>query len=830
MHTIDREIIQKLNEIAQASEVERAQLIEQFLAEHPDHKQWVKAFTENENKEFPSTELPQIAHYQLLKSIGSGANGQVYQALDEAQNTVAIKVPNAWLSTEQIQRFKHEAELLQRLDHPSIAKIIGVGETKLQGQTMPFIVMEYVDGSDIKNHCQQANLTLQQRVQLIIQVLDAIQHAHQNRVIHRDLKPDNIIVDSKGVPKVIDFGIATLSNDATRALTQLTRTGEVVGTLSYMSPEQVSGSDALDSRSDIYSCGVVLYELLAEQLPHKINPAQFFSAISAIIEEPIKPITQQSVSIDDSLAAVVHHALEKNPDKRFQSANEFSRDLNRWLNNEPVESQALSKFYWVKQAIKKNKALVTGTVLAFAGLVLGLLFAISFAVKEQAARTLAETKAESNRKVVEFINDLFVNADPGRALGETITVKQVVSGAEFAVEKNLSESPEVEAQIRLILGNVNHALERYDVALAHYDKGLSLVNEQDDLYPQLVTQKINVLGATTKFDQQNTLIEHARTTLDSQGDKDFLDRINIDQAANYSVNNRTEEAVTILKALEADSTVTAQNLVATRKQLGRIYRELGQFQESHDVFADLVEQGISMYGATHPVTIDLRQELALSLRYLNQLDEAIEIYLGVVKDAQKAFTDDSLTTLLVRVNLAVAYMYQGNFEQAELETAEVLPKMIEQLGSLHQYTMSTRNIRAGALDNLDRVDEAIELYKDTLAAFAASENQDNPSVLTIQHNMAIAYTKKDDYPKAAEIYNDLLPKCFAQMGEKFHHCLIFANSMAEVEMTLGNFEAAQYWLDYSTPGLIETFGAEHPRVKAAERRQQQLNEKKADSN
>lgn len=827
MTHIDPQILQQLNAIAAANGDQRQTLMSAFAEQNPDYLHWLEPFKSTEKRPSQENRMPEIQGYRLIRLIGSGANGRVYLAHTNEQQSVAIKVPNVWLTAEQLQRFRHEAELLKRLQHEAIAKIIEVGTHQVQQQAMPHIVMEFVDGTDIKTHCQNNQMNQQGRVRLMLKVLDAIQHAHQNRVIHRDLKPDNIVVDANGNPKVIDFGIATLSPDATQAMTQLTQTGEVVGTLSYMSPEQVSAAADLDSRSDVYSCGVVLYELLVGGLPHTINPAEFFSAINAIVNEPIKPINDHAVTVDDSLAAVVHHALAKDPRQRFQSAHEFALDLVRWLQGEPVISQALSQWYWIKQAARRHKALVAGTALAFTGLILGLVFAIAFATREQAARALAETRAESNRQAVEFINDLFVNADPGQALGESITVKQVVSSADYAVEKNLADDPEVEAQIRLILGNVNHAMERFDEALQHYDKALSLVSPSETLYPELITEKISLLGATSKFEQQLALIEHAKQVLKPTVHQNLLDRILIDEAANYSVNNKPHEAISMLQQLAQRGQLNPSNAVSLNKQLGRMYREEGDFQASHEVFKNLLQDGIELYGPRHPVTIDLRQELALSLRYLNRLDEAIEIYTQVVSEARAAFTDDSLTTLLARVNLAVAYMYQGNFARAEEETAEVLPKMIEQLGPLHQYTMSTRNIRAGALDNLGRVDEAIAIYQATLDAFAESENKANPVALTVEHNMAVAHSKQQNYEQAAHIYDSLIPRCIEQLGRDNPQCYIFADAMGEVEINRGHLSAAQEWLDYSRPGLIKVFGEAHPRVKASINRQNKLNEKKA---
>ncbi len=828
MTELNQTILKALHQIQNSEGAQREHLVAQFRTQHPSHVEWlamVEFSSESSQADGRSDAIPSINDYEIKKVIGSGANGTVYLAHKQGQ-TVAIKVPNAWLSDENLHRFKHEAELLARLDHPTVASIIDVGEYTLQGRSMPYIVMEYIDGQDIKSHCEQHQLNHKAKVELLLPVLDAIQHAHQNQVIHRDIKPENIVVDAKGNAKLIDFGIATLMQDATRSLTQLTQTGAVIGTLSYMSPEQVSGDKSLDSRSDIYSCGVVLYELLSGQLPHQINPAQFFAAVSSIIQDPARDITDHGVVINESLAAVVHQALAKKAQNRYQTALGFAQDLKRWLAHEPVLAQGRSRFFWLKQVAQKHKALVAGVSVAFLGMLGGMIFAISFAIKEKQAREQADLRAESNRQVVQFLNDLFVNADPAQALGETITVKQVVASANYSVNSELSEIPAVEAQIRLILGNVNQAMELYEEAQAHYNKGLALISSEDDVYPELSTQKVVNLGHQTAYDQQLQLIQQLRPQLTELGRRNLLNTLSIEEAGIYAVNGKSEQAIKLLEQLKQEAQLDTEAQIAVDKHLGYIYRDQGAFELAIELFKRLANQAAERYGHNHPVTIDLRQEWALSLRKYNQLDQAIEIYQGVVADAEQSIGANSLTTLLARVNLAVAYMYAGDFAQAETETAELLPKMINTIGPLHQYTLSLRNIRAGALDNLGRLDEAIAMYQSALDLFAISENKENPTVLTLRHNIATVYFKQEKYHEVALIYEALIPECQAKLGKENPQCVIFADAMAAAQIELGELQAAEQWLSYSNPALIKLFGADHPRVAASNRRLKKLTEQK----
>ncbi|MEM7249222.1 MAG: serine/threonine-protein kinase, partial [Acidobacteriota bacterium] len=241
---------------------------------------------EEEEESRPSHGLARVGPYRLGRLLGVGGMGSVYEAEQERPHRrVAVKLLQAWLGSDAAgRRFEREAEFLGQLSHPGIAGVIESGlHRDEQGGLTPWIAMELVDGRPIREHAEALELSSQERVGLILQACEAVSHAHSKGIVHRDLKPDNILVDRSGRVRVLDFGVARAMTEPEVATTKLTMVGDIVGTLSYMSPEQACGhSDQVDERSDLYSLGVVAYELLSGRLPHDVRGLSLADALGRI--------------------------------------------------------------------------------------------------------------------------------------------------------------------------------------------------------------------------------------------------------------------------------------------------------------------------------------------------------------------------------------------------------------------------------------------------------------------------------------------------------------------------------------------------------------------
>ncbi|MBN2561797.1 MAG: protein kinase [Phycisphaerae bacterium] len=343
----------------------------------------------------------QVGRYAVVRRIGIGGMGEVYEARqDEPQRTVAIKVIRAGLaSASAMRRFRHEAEVLARLEHVSIAHIYDAGLADVRyedGSSVrrPFFAMELVRGRALTEFARERRVGMSERVELMAEVCDAVHHAHQKGVIHRDLKPGNILINESGQPKILDFGVARATDADVQTVTTQTAVGQLVGTIPYMSPEQLPGKTAeLDTRSDVYALGVILYELLGGRLPHDVVGCSLTEAVRRIDLRDPPRLASLNTACRGDLETIVHKALEREKERRYQSAAELAVDLRRCLANEPIAARPATMLYQLRKLARRHRGATAGLGVALLAVVLGVAgitwFALDAAAKKREARWLA---------------------------------------------------------------------------------------------------------------------------------------------------------------------------------------------------------------------------------------------------------------------------------------------------------------------------------------------------------------------------------------------------------------------------------------------------------
>ncbi len=341
-----------------------------------------------------AAQLPEsIGPFKILRKLGEGGMGVVYEATQTSPHRrVALKVLRARFATgTMLRRFQHEVEIQARLNHPGIGHVYEAGvETYAHGK-QPYFSMELVSGRSITRYVREENSDVNDRLSLMIDVADAVQHAHDHGVVHRDLKPGNIVVQDNGKPKVLDFGIARVTNDDTYFSTIQTAAGQLLGTIPYMSPEQISGQGAtIDHRSDIYSLGVLLYEMLADQLPFDLSTCSIPQAALIIKDDDPPRLSSINVAYRGEIETVVMKTLEKQPERRYQSASALAADLRHILLHEPVSVRPPSTAYQVRRFARRNKAVVGGVAATLLALVLGIVGISRYAYREYQQRSRAE--------------------------------------------------------------------------------------------------------------------------------------------------------------------------------------------------------------------------------------------------------------------------------------------------------------------------------------------------------------------------------------------------------------------------------------------------------
>ena len=430
-----------------------------------------------------------VGPYDVVRELGRGGMGVVYlaeRADGHHRRRVAIKVVNLEDEHKDIRRrFLAEGRILASLSHPNIAQLLDAG---VMQDGVPYIVMEYVDGATITTYCERQNLGIAERLKLFQDVCAAVHHAHTNLVLHRDVKPGNILVTRDGRVKLLDFGIAKLlegrtdgdsfhvpvsasTPEHTRDVTRVeTRTGARPMTPAYASPEQVRG-EPLSTASDVYALGLVLYEMLAGVRAYEVEAHSPAVALALISEkDPPLPSTRGSrhaPELRDDLDAIVMMALRKEPGQRYGSADQLAADIGRFLEGLPVRAHAGSSFYRVRRFVGRHRVAVITTVLLFASVAGGLSIATWQARQASRARALATVARDQaiaahdeSEQVSDFLIGLFDNRNDYGALRDTLVLQSFLSRG----MKRLAEVNEPLARASLLdaLGRVQRNLENVD--------------------------------------------------------------------------------------------------------------------------------------------------------------------------------------------------------------------------------------------------------------------------------------------------------------------------------------------------------------------------------
>lgn len=419
--------------------------------------------------------------YRIIRQIGEGGMGAVYEAEQvRPRRRVALKSIRRGAATPQmLRRFEHEAQILGRLHHPGIAQIYEAGAADSDHPDRAYFVMEYVDGRPLNEYSRANKLTVAERVRLLLRVCDAVQHAHQRGVIHRDLKPANILVTADAQPKVLDFGVARLVEPGRDATTMHTAAGILVGTLAYMSPEQISGeSTDVDTRADVYALGVLLYELLANRQPHDLRNCSIPEAARRICTQDPARLGTVSPELAGDLETIAARAMERDRASRYSSAAELAADLTRYVRHEPILARPASMLYRARKFALRHKAIMLGLVATLLALVAGVVATTAQAIQAGRARDDA-TRAESLARieagrarqaaresdaVSRFLQETLGAADPSVSRGREPTVRDALRSASERIATQLSSEPLVEAAVRDTIGRTYTNLAHYDLA------------------------------------------------------------------------------------------------------------------------------------------------------------------------------------------------------------------------------------------------------------------------------------------------------------------------------------------------------------------------------
>ena len=449
----------------------------------------------------------EIGRYRILGIIASGGMGVVYEAMQEApRRRVGLKIIKAGAASEMaLHRFEFEAQTLAKLSHPNIAQIYEAGMWDNDGIEVPFFAMEYIPGArGIVSYAEKKNLSIQDRLVLFAKICDAVHHAHQKGIIHRDLKPDNILVDTNGDAKIIDFGVARATDADLAVTTMQTTMGQLIGTLQYMSPEQCDADpDRIDTRSDVYALGVILFQLLSGKLPYDLRRQAIHEAVRVIKEERPTSMGTLNTSLRGDVDTIAMKAMEKDCDRRYQSAAELASDINHYLNNEPIIARPLSIGYQVRLFTKKYKRTCAAILLLGISIVLGIIGTSWGMVEANHQKTIAVEQRDLAEGRYEAILDISKDVIGGFysgivKLNAAMDVRQLVLDSSMEHIKDLEKTAGSTQKIRASkakmhslygdyyagltganLGDIEQATQEHQSAINLYNE---LVEEGEEKY------------------------------------------------------------------------------------------------------------------------------------------------------------------------------------------------------------------------------------------------------------------------------------------------------------------------------------------------------------
>ena len=674
--------------------------------------------------------------WRLERALGEGGMGVVYLARRADLGSVAaIKIlRDAWLSPARRERFAAEQRTLAQLSHPSIARLF---DANTLPDGTPWFVMEYVEGMPLTEHCRARGSGIGERLQLFRAVCEAVQHAHHHAVIHRDLKPSNILVTSDGTVKLLDFGIAKhLAN--LEIPEDQTRTGLRLMTPAYAAPEQVRG-DQVGLHTDVYSLGIILYELLTDRLPFDLShhtPREVDLILSE--HEPVRPSAvarrvgtekaerAERVSWSD-LDVLCLTAMHKDPARRYRSVEGLIRDVDHYLSGEPLEARPDTLGYRLGKFVRRNR----GPVLAATAVLITLIALTAFyLVRLASARDRAVAEAARTQRIQGFTLNLFQGGDEAAGPSDSLRVVTLLDRG-VAEARTLDREPLVQAELRHTLGGLYQKLGKLDQA--------------DSLLQAALATRIRLLGAQAP---------------DAGETRVTLGELRVAQARLEEAEALVREGLSDLERGEPGSVRTLE----ARTALGRVLQEKGAYDESIRLLHEVARVRRADTTDTQALLVAMA-ELANTHFYAGHNDVADSINREVLTLTRQVHGTRHPLVAEVLINLGATEFERGNYEASERFYRQALDISRPWYGENHPITASHVTMLGRALVAQKRFDEADAELQRALAVRERVFGPVHPQVASTVNelgNIAVTQERLDDaeryYQRMVDIYRVAYPE------------------------------------------------------------------------
>jgi tetratricopeptide (TPR) repeat protein len=759
-----------------------------------------------------------VGSYRLIRPIGEGGFGTVWIAEQEGalRRRVAIKIIKAGLDTaEVVARFEAERQALALMEHPSIASVYEGGTTETG---RPWFAMEFVDGSPITEYCASRNLDTPARVELFTKVCRAVQHAHQKGIIHRDLKPRNVLVadiDGVATPKVIDFGIAKALDNPLTDRTLQTRAGSFLGTPSYMSPEQVSGSADIDTRCDVYSLGVLLYELLCGTLPfdeETMREVNFFELQRLIREvDPPRPSTRLSQEnatdstrlrhVRGELDWIVMRCLEKDRERRYDSVAILANELERHLRGEPVLAGPPDVGYRLRKFAHRNRTALATAAAVLILIVTGAVIATAQAVRatraERSARTEAENAAEAERHATleadratqaeHVAREEAARATEAEKLarGEALRATEAEQLAKNEADRARTELAKFE-RIALFLQDMLHSVDPNvaqgrdaSLLLGVLARAEERVDDEDD-QPEVEAELRYTIGlALFSLSDFKRALPH------------------LERCASLREEVFGPDAATTLDALN---------------DLAALYLRLDRDDDALPLILRVIEGRRALFGEVDQASLTTLESLAVLRHKENKLEEAEALFRTAEEGFTGLFGPDDLNTVRASNNLASVLDDLGQYDEAESRLRHALDIQAKELGARDPHTLKAMNNLAHLLLGKGEFEEAVELLEGAIELKRVIFEPGHPSLIISLNNLGSAYKDVGRDEEAEEVYRDALAMGRETFGDEHSMTVGLMNNLGAFLSQHGDHAEAEEFLRLAWEGGRVLFGDTHPRT------------------
>ena len=644
-----------------------------------------------------------IGSFQIVKQIGSGGMGNVYLAgriEGGFEQTVALKLIKFGVGSDQaVRRFEAERSILARLQHPHIARLVDGGLTE---QDHPWFAMEYVEGENILSWCRRLELSTEKRLELFLDVIEAVQYAHKNLVVHRDLKPGNILVtgdEEKPQIKLLDFGIARMLQES-----EAEQPGGRAMTRAYASPEQIRG-ESTSTATDIYSLGVVLHQLVTGCHP----------------EVEYRTEDCHPAPINRELQAICNKAMHADAASRYENASDLGDDIKAWMKHQPVAAFSQRSSYRLSKWIKRNRAASFIGIFSLVTLIL-LVFIYTLELKEETER--AQDEAVRASRIAQVLGSSLQSIDPMQNGGEELSARAMVDMSTTFINSQLQDDPRTRSDLLNIMANIYANLIAYDVADSISNQALELRRGVQDTtsfsYIDLLAKRSVIMDRAGDFDEAKALIDQAVYLANehlSPGSLEFasvhLDYIYyLDGAAEYA---RADSILSMLEPIyEKNRELAAEDYDHYVFYLGTNHRRLGNYEQAEKYLFESLELSRARYPNVH-------EQIASTLNHISSL-----------------------------------YQNMGDYEKALPYAIESYEMRKEIFGSNHLNTMASHANTARTYSGAGMLEKAAETYRDVIAIFRQEYGNENFYIAGLLQSYGNVFIRMGDYGQAETVISESL--------------------------------------------------------------------------